>query len=56
MPEDLTAVRDRLATEHGIDEADADLLLTGTDADRLQQQAQRLAELRPARGTAVHRR
>lgn len=41
------ALRFRVAAKHGIDEDDADLFLTGTDAETLERQAVRLVERTP---------
>lgn len=42
------AVRFRVAAKHGISDEDADLFLTGTDADTLERQAARLVERTPS--------
>lgn len=42
------ALRFRVAAKHGISDEDADLFLTGTDADTLNKQAARLVERTPA--------
>lgn len=41
------ALRFRVAAKHGIDAEDADLFLTGTDAETLERQAARLVERTP---------
>lgn len=42
------ALRLRVAAKHGISDEDADLFLTGTDAETLERQAARLVERTPA--------
>lgn len=46
------ALRFRVASKHGISEEDADLFLTGTDADTLERQAARLVERTPTTSAA----
>lgn len=49
------ALRWRIAAKHGITDEDAELFLTGTDADTLTRQAERFKELsyKPSKGTHV---
>ena len=47
----LDALRFKVASKHGIADADIETFLTGTDEDTLTRQAQRLAELSKAAAT-----